>query len=101
MSTAESSLMGRVAVAAKLITPEQLAEATRAQANQPDPNKTLGEVLLELGHLTPDGLKRVLSLQKSVMDRARKQQAAKGGKGEAPKSTAEAAAPELEAEPPA
>jgi twitching motility protein PilT len=99
MSTAESSLMGRVAVAAKLITPEQLAEATRAQADQPDPNKTLGEVLLELGHLTPDGLKRVLSLQRSVMDRARKQQAAKGGKGDAPESPPKPVAADLEMEP--
>jgi len=77
MSAKDSSLLGRVAVAAKLISMDQLAEATREQARQSS-RKNLGDVLVELGFLTPAGLQRALALQKSVVERAKGQRAAGG-----------------------
>jgi twitching motility protein PilT len=69
VSTSESSLLGRIAVAAKLITLEQLAVATREQVRR-QPRRSLGELLVELGYLTPAGLQRLLALQKNIVDPA-------------------------------
>jgi twitching motility protein PilT len=71
MSAKDSSLLGRVAVAAKLISMEQLAEATREQARQ-NYQKNLGDILVELGYLTPAGLQRAVALQKTVVERAQR-----------------------------
>ncbi len=68
-------LLGRIAVAAKLITMEQLAIATREQARK-GLIKSLGETLVELGFLTQATLGKALGLQKSVVEKARLKQAA-------------------------
>jgi twitching motility protein PilT len=67
------SLLGRVAVAAKLITIEQLAQATREQG-RPGATKNLGDVLVGLGFLTPITLRRVLEMQKTVLERTAQKQ---------------------------
>ncbi len=68
------ALLGRVAVAAKLITMEQLAQATREQARIGNA-KNLGEVLVAMGFMTDAGLEKALDLQKSVIARAREKKA--------------------------
>jgi twitching motility protein PilT len=72
--SAADTLLGRVAVAAKLITMEQLAQATRVQGT-PGANRTLGDVLVDLGFLTAETLKKALELQRSVLERAKKKDA--------------------------
>jgi twitching motility protein PilT len=71
VSATDSSLLGRVAVAAKLITMDQLAEATREQARRNN-QQNLGDVLVELGFLTQAGLQRAVALQRSVVERAKR-----------------------------
>ncbi len=83
MSVAESSLLGRVAVAAKLITMEQLSEATREQVRR-QPRQNLGEILIELGFLTRPGLKRVVALQKGIVERANPERASAAAEAERP-----------------
>jgi twitching motility protein PilT len=63
------ALLGRVAVAAKLITMEQLAQATREQGRTP--NRNLGDILVQLGFLTEAALAKAVELQKSVIARAK------------------------------
>ena len=75
-------LLGRVAVAAKLITMEQLTIAARAQGRQ-GPKRSLGEILVELGYLTPAALTKALNLQQVVLERAKQKQAAEGIPAEA------------------
>jgi len=82
------ALLGRVAVAAKLITMEQLAEATREQG-RPGSNRNLGDILVTLKFLTPATLAKALDLQKSVLERAAQKQSA----AEAPAAEAVAKAP--------
>ena len=81
-------LLGRVAVAAKLISMEQLAIATREQAKR-GLTKSLGETLVELGFLTEASLSKALALQKSVVEKAKLKQAA------APRAPVPAGAREL------
>jgi len=68
------ALLGRVAVAAQLITMEQLAKATREQARIGS-GKNLGEVLVAMGFMTDAALAKALDLQKSVIARAREKKA--------------------------
>ena len=75
-------LLGRVAVAAKLISMEQLAIATRQQAKE-GLTKNLGDTLVQLGFLTAPALVKVLELQKSVVEKAKQKQAAAGAGGAA------------------
>ncbi len=70
-------LLGRVAVAAKLISMEQLTLATREQGRHGS-SRTLGEVLVELGYLTPTTLAKALELQKAVLERSKQKQSAAG-----------------------
>ncbi|HTO05689.1 MAG TPA: type IV pilus twitching motility protein PilT [Myxococcota bacterium] len=91
-ATPADALLGRVAVAAKLITMEQLAQATREQARIGG-GKNLGEVLIAMGFLSKDNLAKAVELQKSVIARAREK------KGDAPVTPAIAKpAPELGSE---
>ena len=69
MSSSNESLLGRVAVAANLITPEQLEEALRMHGRSEDQPR-LGEALVELGYLTEAQLSQVIALQKQVVARA-------------------------------
>jgi len=70
-------LLGRVAVAAKMISMEQLALATREQG-RPGSTKSLGEALIELGFLTPATLRKALELQAAVLERAKQKQGSAG-----------------------
>ncbi len=82
-SEAADSLLGRVAVAAKLITIEQLAQATREQG-RPGSTRNLGDVLVALGFLTPVTLRKALEMQKSVLERAAQKQGAASAAPAAP-----------------
>ena len=95
MNSKDSSLLGRVAVAAKLISMEQLADATREQARQ-NYQKNLGDILVDLGFLTPAGLQRAVALQKTVVERAQR-----GRPGAAPAAKLPGAAPRPEERQPA
>jgi twitching motility protein PilT len=79
MDPGNKTLLGRVAVAAKLITIEQLNEAVREQGRT-NGSKKLGDILMDLGYLTPETLQRVVALQKRVVAKAQ----AKRAEGEAP-----------------
>jgi twitching motility protein PilT len=72
--SAETHLLGRLAVHYKLVTADQLAEATRKQAREGHV-RNLGEILVELGLLEPAQLARLLEVQKQLLAQ---QQAAAG-----------------------
>ncbi len=63
-------LIGRVALHLKLIGADQLAEATRLQANQGG-EKRLGEIFVEQGWITPAQLQKVLAARQQVVAKAR------------------------------
>ncbi len=63
-------LLGRVAVAAKVLTMEQLAQATRHQARVA-PDKALGDIFQELGFMDRATLERVLEMQARLVEKAR------------------------------
>lgn len=62
----ELHLLGRLAVHYKLISQDQLAEATRLQARAETP-RTLGDVLVDLGMLKPEQLARLLEIQRQMV----------------------------------
>ena len=68
MDLSNETLLGRVAVAAKLISIEQLNEAVREHGR--DGGK-LGDVLVKLGFLDDAGLNRLVELQKQVVAKAK------------------------------
>jgi twitching motility protein PilT len=84
MSKQDHSLIGRLAVHYKMITMDQLAEATREQGRQGD-GKRLGDLLVEKGLLRPVQLAQLLKVQTQVL--AKQQALAAAGK------SSEAAAP--------
>ena len=81
------TLLGRLAVHYKLITMDQLAEATRDQARRGD-QTTLGEILLELGHLQPSQLQQLVVVQKEVIAKRAATPTAKGPEATAAVATA-------------
>jgi twitching motility protein PilT len=64
--SAEPHLLGRLAVHYKLVTPDQLAEATRKQARDGHV-QNLGDVLVELGLLQPAQLGKLLEVQRQLL----------------------------------
>jgi twitching motility protein PilT len=64
--SAETNLLGRLAVHYKLLTPEQLAETTLAQARQAHP-VPLGELWIDAGWMTRAQLDRLLAVQREVL----------------------------------
>jgi twitching motility protein PilT len=67
--SSQLQLLGRLAVHYKLVTADQLSEATRKQAR--DGNvRPLGEVLVEMGFLQPAQLTRLLEIQRQVAAQA-------------------------------
>src|SRR5262245_33978692 len=68
------ALLGRVAVAAKLITMEQLAHATREQGRIGN-SRNLGQVLVAMGFLTEATLAKAVELQRGVIARAKEKRA--------------------------
>ncbi|HJX63957.1 MAG TPA: type IV pilus twitching motility protein PilT [Polyangia bacterium] len=68
------SLLGRIAVSAKLITQDQLLEALRAQDHF-GPTKRLGDLLLDLGYVSPAQLQWLLNAQQAYIQRQRQAEA--------------------------
>jgi twitching motility protein PilT len=67
-------LIGRIALQLRMVTQEQLAELTRAQAKEGDTGG-LGELMVARGIIDRDQLKRLLDTQKQVIAKARARQA--------------------------
>jgi twitching motility protein PilT len=76
MSSSNDKLIGRVALAARFISVEQLNEAVR-EHGRGSGSKNLGDILVELGFLTEARLKRVIELQKQVVQKAQAKSAAR------------------------
>jgi twitching motility protein PilT len=70
MSNPPIPLLGRIAIHLKLITVEQLSEATRLQG-QAGGEKRLGEILVERGMLTQAQLEKVLRARQQMVTRTR------------------------------
>jgi twitching motility protein PilT len=70
MSNPPIPLLGRIAVHLKLITVQQLAEATRRQG-QAGSEKRLGEILVETGVLTQAQLEKVLTVRQQMIAKQR------------------------------
>jgi twitching motility protein PilT len=73
-SGAQPSLLGRIAVSAKLITQEQLLEALRHQDHL-GPSKRLGDILLEQGWISTAQLDWLLKAQATLLERQRQAEA--------------------------
>jgi twitching motility protein PilT len=68
-------LLGHLAVHYKLLTAEQLAETTRAQARSAD-SRPLGELWIEAGWITRAQLEKLLAVQREVVAKQAAQTAA-------------------------
>ena len=68
------SLLGRLAVQLKMITMEQLREATAEQGRHPE--KRLGDIFLELGHVSDAQLAKLEKVQRDVIAKHRAKKAA-------------------------
>jgi twitching motility protein PilT len=79
-------LLGRLAVHNKMITPEQLSEATEEQGRRAG-DSPLGQILVEKGFITSEQVAKLVRAQKEMIARKRASQAA------------ERAAPQLEETP--
>lgn len=66
MVDSNDALLGRIALHTKLLTPQQLNEATAAQGRS---GGRLGEILVELGFVSPAQLDKLLVAQKQVLAR--------------------------------
>ncbi len=69
-------LIGRLAIQCKMITMEQLQEATRAQGRNPD--RRLGDILVELGYVDEAQIQKLKKLQRDLVVKHRARQAASG-----------------------
>lgn len=74
MSEAHPSLLGRIAVSAKLISQEQLLEALHQQ-DRLGPSKRLGDILLELGYISRAQLDWLIQAQATLQERQRQAEA--------------------------
>jgi len=70
----KAGLFGRVAVASKLVKEAQLAEALEEQERRGD-GTHLGQLLVELGHISPVQLEKLIAMQRQVVQKARSRQA--------------------------
>jgi twitching motility protein PilT len=70
----QPSLLGRIAVSAKLITQEQLLEAL-GQQDHFGPTKRLGDILLELGYISQAQLDWLVRAQATLLERQRQAEA--------------------------
>src|SRR5689334_18443342 len=66
-------LFGRIAVASKILNEQQLTQAVQEMQRRKD-GKNIGQVLIELGHLTPAQLERLIAMQRQVVQKARSRQ---------------------------
>jgi twitching motility protein PilT len=75
LMTTPQPLLGRIALAMKLISPEQLVEATKLHGRDGG-QKRLGDCFVELGFITPAQLEKLLAAQQQVLAKQRAQAAA-------------------------
>ncbi len=73
-STADDVLFGRIALHYKLITREQMVEASQFQAREGG-DRRLGEILVAQGHLTPRQVEQVLAVQRDYLAKQQAQAA--------------------------
>jgi len=64
--SADRNLFGHLAIHYKLVTADQLAEATRRQGKDERP-RPLGEYLVEMGLLTPAHVEKLLAVQRDLV----------------------------------
>jgi twitching motility protein PilT len=62
----EDLLFGRIALHYKLVTREQLLEASKLQAREENP-RPLNEILVEKGNLTPRQVEQILAVQRDYL----------------------------------
>ena len=86
MSNQRVPLLGRLAVHNKMISMDQLSEATQEQGRRSD-GTSLGKILIEKGFIAPEQLEKLLNAQRQMVARQRASEAAN------------AAAPDVEIEP--
>jgi len=78
MSSPEQKLLlGRIAVHHKLISMDQLVEATLQQGKE-GPERRLGDIFVERGWTTQDQIQKLLQIQKNLLAKHRLAQAADG-----------------------
>jgi twitching motility protein PilT len=70
----QNSLLGRIAVSAKLITQDQLVQALRAQ-DHVGATKRLGDIFVELGYVSQAQLAWLLNAQQTLLQREHKAEA--------------------------
>ncbi len=73
--TQDDALLGRLALHFKLITQQQLVEATVVQEREGG-GRPFGEILVELGYLTPPRLQQLLATQREYLAKRRAEAAA-------------------------
>ncbi|MDE0912181.1 MAG: hypothetical protein OSB60_17090, partial [Myxococcota bacterium] len=77
MSTKQAMpLLGRLAIQCKMITMEQLQEATGKQGR--DPERRLGDILVDLGFVDDAQIQKLKKLQRELVIKHRAKQAASG-----------------------
>jgi twitching motility protein PilT len=69
-------LIGRLAIQCKMMTMEQLQEATRVQGR--DPERRLGDIFVELGFVDEAQIRKLKKLQRDLVIKHRARQAASG-----------------------
>lgn len=69
-------LIGRLAIQCKMMTMEQLQEATRIQGR--DPERRLGDIFVELGFVDEAQIQKLKKLQRDLVIKHRAKQAASG-----------------------
>jgi len=79
--TRQEHLLGRIAVHLKMITMDQLAEATRFQGSDGGPS--IGAVLVQKGWITPEQLEKLIQYQKEYLARRQEAGGTAPGPGEA------------------
>jgi len=100
MSSPEQELLlGRIAVHHKLISMDQLVEATLQQGKE-GPERRLGDIFVENGWITQDQLQKLLEIQKDLLAKHRQAQAA-AGRGAGAPAPATATGPAVKATSPA
>ena len=99
MSDSPAPLLGRIALHLKLITMDQLSDATREQGRIGG-TKNLGTILVEKGYLTEAGLQQVLKARQQVVAKAKAKQAVAQADAEPEVAPAARPAPQAPTPPP-
>jgi twitching motility protein PilT len=82
MSQKNGPLLGRIAVQLKMIDLDQLNQATMEQGRNPE--KRLGEILIENGFIDAEQLQKLFSIQKDLIAKHKARQGAEGSASENP-----------------